>query len=189
MSKICFVNGKGGVGKTTLSVLVAATLNNAGHSTSIFDCDPQRSAQEQAKLFDLPVGDIGKKFVIYDTMPELKYWKDAGIDEIIRAADLVILVATPSPVDLATTAESCQVVKKMRDPNKPTRIVFNSVVVNSRVAQTINEIAGTLGFPVLSNRICRRQTYQNASINGWGDLTTEAREELLNLTLEILSVL
>lgn len=42
--KICFINFKGGVGKTTLAVNFAATLAKRGHKILLVDLDPQSNA-------------------------------------------------------------------------------------------------------------------------------------------------
>jgi len=42
-TRIPFVIGKGGVGKTTCSMLVAAALHHAGQSISLDDRDPQQA--------------------------------------------------------------------------------------------------------------------------------------------------
>jgi hypothetical protein len=55
-TRIAFVNGKGGVGKTTCTTLLAAALKSAGQDVSIEDRDPQKSATTAAGTFELPVG-------------------------------------------------------------------------------------------------------------------------------------
>ena len=59
MIKISVWNPKGGVGKTTLSLNIAAAIQAAGKSVFLADLDPQRSAMMLAKDGNLPfeVGD------------------------------------------------------------------------------------------------------------------------------------
>src|SRR5947208_2159908 len=46
---IVVANSKGGVGKSTLAVHLAAWLHEQGHSVTLADCDTQHSSSEWAK--------------------------------------------------------------------------------------------------------------------------------------------
>src|SRR5437588_2428422 len=46
---IAIANSKGGVGKSTLAVHLAAWLHEQGHSVTLADCDTQHSSSEWAK--------------------------------------------------------------------------------------------------------------------------------------------
>src|ERR1700731_2572849 len=46
---IVVANSKGGVGKSTLAVHLAAWLHEQGHSVTLADCDSQHSSSEWAK--------------------------------------------------------------------------------------------------------------------------------------------
>lgn len=54
MKTISLVNEKGGVGKTTLAVHLAAGLAMRGHKVLISDCDPQANATRQLRVEEAP---------------------------------------------------------------------------------------------------------------------------------------
>lgn len=180
--KIAFVNGKGGVGKTTAAIMLAATLREAGHKVWIDDRDPQGSATLLAPNLGLPL-ECGEDatVMIIDTAPRLDHSPTlAAMEE----ADIVVLVCSPSPADLGTTVKTAAIVSQHR--KGPTVILLNSVVKNTRLARNVTDL--NLPFPTLANVITRRQVYQVATLQGWPALSGEAREELFKSALEIISV-
>lgn len=182
-TRIAFVNGKGGVGKTTSSMLIAAALQDAGQFVSIEDRDPQQSATHAAAIFGIPTG-TGGDIVIVDTAPTIG---QAATIEAIRTADLVVLVSTPSPLDLATTAATAQRIQGER--TGPTRLLFNLVQTNNRFFSDMAETAKELPFPAFKNFMVRRTAYQTAQLYGWRALPPLHREEVLKVTIEISELL
>lgn len=182
--QIAFVNGKGGVGKSTVALMVAATLRDAGHSASIDDRDPQQSAALLAANLGIPIG-TDAPIVIVDTAPRLDHSPTLAA---MREADIVILVSSPSPADLSTTARTAGMLQQMRNGGRPTRILFNSVQANTRLAAGLGDLKAQLPFLALNNQLARRQAYQLATLQGWRELTPEAREELLKVSLDILAL-
>ena len=104
---------KGGVGKTTSTMLVAAALVAVGESVSVVDTDPQASALMWAEFvakagpplpFEVISGgaDFAKRvrtqtdWVLLDTPPG----NEVIIREAIRWADLVVLPTRPGALDL-----------------------------------------------------------------------------------------
>ena len=69
---ITMANGKGGVGKTLVSLILASALKKSGASVSLSDRDPQRSASGAAEAFELELGE-GGDIVIVDTAPWLDH--------------------------------------------------------------------------------------------------------------------
>lgn len=183
MTRIAFVNGKGGVGKTTCSMLIAAALKDSGQTISIHDRDPQRSASNAAGIFGLPVGEDGA-IVIVDTPPAFTH---PATFEAVRTADLVVLVATPSPLDLATTAATAQRIQSER--TGPTRLLFNLVQTNNRFFSDMPETAKEIPFPAFKNFLVRRTAYQTAQLYGWKALPPLHREEVIRVALEIAEIL
>ena len=54
MKTICFVNQKGGVGKTTSCLNIGAALHNAGKKVLLIDMDAQGSLTKSAGVMQLP---------------------------------------------------------------------------------------------------------------------------------------
>ena len=182
-TRIAFVNGKGGVGKTTCSMLIAAALQDAGQLISLDDRDPQRSATNAAGIFGVPVGTAGN-IVIVDTAPTIV--QPATFDAI-RTADLVILVSTPSPLDLATTAATAQRIQAER--TGPTQLLFNLVQTNNRFFNDMAETAKEIPFPAFKHYLVRRTAYQTAQLYGWRALPALHREEVLKVATEMAELL
>jgi chromosome partitioning protein len=182
--QIAFVNGKGGVGKSTIALMVAATLRDAGHDACIDDRDPQQSAAILAPNLGVPLG-LSAGIVIIDTAPRLDHEPTLSA---IRDADIVVLVSSPSPADLSTTARTAAIIREIRNEGRPSRILFNSVQLNTRLAAGLKDLKTQLVFPTLNNHLVRRQAYQLATLQGWKELTQEAREELLKVSLDILAL-
>lgn len=110
--KIVIANTKGGCGKTVSAMFLSLAAAKRGHSVELWDADSQGSATEWAEMaaedgeplpFDIlpvnaiTVGKAGRaEITIVDTPPG-----DAQvIQKAIDSADLVIIPAAPSSLDL-----------------------------------------------------------------------------------------
>jgi cellulose biosynthesis protein BcsQ len=178
-TRIAFVNGKGGVGKTTCATLIAAALKEASQNVTLDDRDPQRSATTAASIFGLAIGEAGP-IVIMDTAPSIQH---PATLEAIRIADFVVLVTTPSPLDLATTAATANLIKAER--KGPTQVLFNLVQTNNRFFDEMPGIARELPFPSFKNFIVRRTAYQTAQLQGWRSIPAAFREDVVKVAMEL----
>lgn len=87
---ICLANFKGGVGKSTTAVNLAAALVEAGHRTLLADCDPQANTSE---MF-IPEHDIEFDFrsIIADKVP---------VQKVVQSTRMPLLDLLPASFDLA----------------------------------------------------------------------------------------
>jgi chromosome partitioning protein len=128
---IAVAQRKGGVGKTTLAVCVAAELHRRGREVALIDSDPQRSACQWAEPGNLQfpvyemalanqnvitwVGELIKvvakhEFVVVDTAPS-----ERALSASIAVSNLVLVPCTPSGLDLEATVRTLEIVDSARN--------------------------------------------------------------------------
>jgi chromosome partitioning protein len=121
--------------------------------------------------------------LIYDTPPNLEH---TATLTAVRSADLVLIVTTPSPLDLWEAEEAARFVRKHRR-DVPVFALFNKVRRNTLLGRLVQEDAKQLTFPVLPTMLSARECYQHAGAQGWRVLDSAAREEVYRLTLAVVS--
>ncbi len=185
---ITLCNGKGGSGKTTLSILLATALAEAGHNVAVRDCDPQATASRwiaENERLKLAVNGQHYDALIIDTPPRLD---SAALRESLSKSDAVILVTSPSPADLWTSRDTVAFLETHFPRRGRARLLFNQVQAKTVLARELTETAARIGLPALKTVIHRRQVYQHSALLGWKALGAEAREEILSAALEIVAL-
>src|SRR3954454_11519956 len=105
---------RGGSGKTTVSILVAFALAEAGHSVGVLDTDPQQTAARwirEAGGLQLVTNGETYSAVVIDTPPRLDA---SAVQDAIQDADVVVVVTSPSPADLFTSRDTADFIKSVK---------------------------------------------------------------------------
>lgn len=181
---ITLCNGKGGSGKTTLSVLLGCALVEAGHKVALLDTDPQHTATRWIEeIGGLEIAEQGKDYdvLFIDTAPRLE---SKDVADSIKRADVAVLVTSPSPADLFASRDTATLIHREGAKNKA-HILFNQVQPGTILARDLEDMAERIGLPSFKNTLRRRQAYQHAVLMGWKSLGGDAREELFKVALEI----
>lgn len=177
---------KGGVGKSTLSLLLYEAFRQAGKSVSIKDWDAQGTSSKALELIlgsDASARAHKGEIVIYDTPPSLDHTATATA---VRNADIVLVVTSPSPADIWEADEAVRFVQA-KNPAAKVRVIFNKVRKATVLGRLVEESAKQLSVPVLSVTLSARECYQHAVAQGWKALDSPARQEVLQLIVALLS--
>ena len=123
MKSIMVINQKGGSGKTTIAINLAAYCAQRGYQTTLIDLDPQESSTEWLSVRPISKSKINgsKQFnktlkkgknsvVIYDVPAAIH---GPRLENYIKKADMVIVPVMPSPIDMRAAREFIQRVRSM----------------------------------------------------------------------------
>lgn len=176
------LNQKGGVGKTTLSVNIAAALAQNGARVLLIDADPQGSsldwsaARETEPLFSvvgLPRASIHKEItqvgqgyehIIIDGPPRVTDLARSAI----MASDLILIPVQPSPYDIWAADEVVKLIQEaiVFKPNLKYAFVVNRKIVNTAIGRDVGEALAAYPVPVLSATVTQRVIYAEAAAQG-----------------------
>lgn len=175
--RLAIANLKGGTGKTTTAVHLAAGLGTRGR-TLLIDADPQGSATEWVSM----IGDAAPFATTSDANPDLhrrlgdfSAYEHVVIDtppsdeDIVRsavlAAEEVVIPLSPSLMDVNRLRPTIELVAALEALNAPTlRVLLTRVRAGTRTSWLSRRTLEDLGIPVLTAEIPLLEAY----VTGFG---------------------
>jgi len=204
---ITIANSKGGVGKSTLAVHLAAWLHEQGHSVTLADCDTQQSSSEwiHEAIPELKTVRLANPNEILNELPVLGQETDFVVADgpgsntetsraLLLRADYAIVPCKASMLEVRALAKATEVLRQAQDIRggiPKAVIVLSMVGKNYRLTKDMKDAAATLNLPLASTAMILRQIYADAPGQGslvWnlGSRASEAATEVNHLFREIL---
>ncbi|RYE24335.1 MAG: cobyrinic acid a,c-diamide synthase [Sphingobacteriaceae bacterium] len=208
---ISFLNQKGGVGKTTLSVNIATHLALTGLKILLIDADPQGSASDWASVRKedslFTVVSITKPIIHKEAVKLIKDYDHIVIDgppriydvarSAIAASDVVIMPIQPSPYDIWAASEVVNLIKEVAEPIENYKTIKSAFLINRKIVNTVigRDIELALQqykLDVLQTQICQRISYAESAATGLAIVEAKnkdnlASQEMTDLATEILA--
>lgn len=186
MRVVSLLNQKGGVGKTTIAINLAAYLALSGEKVLLGDADPQGSArdwheerqnagyEELFPVVGLDRGSMGRNldalktgfdWVVIDAPPRLEKMAAAAI----LASNVILIPVTPSPYDIWACSDLVELVKSRQEITEGQLKAAFVVSMSVQRTKLGGEVAGALegyGLPVFKNRTRHRVAYRGTAAKG-----------------------
>jgi chromosome partitioning protein len=191
---VSLTGGKGGIGKTTLAVCLAAEAVQRGKRALLVDLDDQRSASQwgdAAVALKRPAPNVvsmtagmltaGALAAIVGEHDPVLLDCPGRHDEVTRAAllcsDVAILPCGPGSFDAWALASSIELIARARAlrPALKAYIVVAKKKPRSALSASARDELGACGLPVLKTEVYDRVAYPEATGFGLGVTTYEPK--------------
>jgi chromosome partitioning protein len=209
---IAVANQKGGVGKSTVSMLLAGTWASAGYKVLVVDSDPQGTATQWSSTSDesvfpasvISLAGMGSKLhrevqkhvdnydlVVIDCPPSVELQSQSAL----LIADIALIPLPPSPPVLWGSRGIKLLIEKAEVVNPELRgFILLNKVKKTALSRDIQELLADFGLPVLKNSLRELTAYEEASALGCtvhelGSSARVASELVDELAQEILDLL
>ena len=178
---IAVINQKGGTGKTTLALNLAAGLARRA-ATHLVDADPQGSISQWvamvantglppvAQLGDDPFATIAQlacthRYVVVDCPPAIQ---GDLVAAVMRSVQVILIPVLPSPIDLWASvgmAAALGVARRL-NPGLRAGLVLNQLETRNALSRAMREALAEFDIPILRASMQRRAAYRSAAVEG-----------------------
>jgi chromosome partitioning protein len=176
--RIAVANQKGGVGKTTTTLSLAAAIEDSSGTVIVFDADPQQSAMEIAAAGMLPftvrralspaemaaIKDVrGPDTILIDLPGNLDDTPVLG--DVLAASDFAIIPVVPERAAIVPTQRTAQIIA---DARLPFKVLFNLVdpLRGAAPVQQLRELLDGAGLPYFTSFIRRYVAHPQSQLDG-----------------------
>ncbi|MBX3357322.1 MAG: ParA family protein [Phycisphaeraceae bacterium] len=196
---ITIANSKGGVGKSTLAVHLAAWLCRHGHGVVLADCDTQQSSSEWVREAapEVRAVTLADANTILNELPSLGQEADFVIADgpgsqtetsraLLLRSDFAIVPCKASMLEVRALAKVTEVLRQAQDIRggaPEARIVLSMVGKNYRLTKDMKDAAQALSLPLATTAMTLRQIYADAPGQGsvvW-DMGSRARDAAIEV--------
>lgn len=180
MPTIVFASPKGGVGKSTSAVVLAAELAQTGADVAIIDADPNRPVSKWGSLEGKPanlsvVSDATEATVIDEietwsarvpfVVVDLEGTASMTVAYAISRADLVIIPVQGSQLDAAEAAKAIKLIRQQERAfarRIPYAVLFTrtSAVIRPRLLGHIRQELSAADVPILKVQMHEREAFR-----------------------------
>jgi chromosome partitioning protein len=174
---VSFLNQKGGVGKSTLSINVAAWLARKPRKVLLIDADSQGTATEWAALREeriFQVVSMARDNMAKDALAMAADYQDVVIDgppgatqrsrEALIISNLVLIPIEPSGASIWSSRDTVDQIQRAQasKPAIKAAFVISRKLANTVIGRDIPKMAAINGFPLLKSEIVNRVGFAEA---------------------------